>query len=103
MLSETLIAFLKTKNNIRIIGYPGSDKQLRVSTISFVHERFKSSEIVEKVDKYRIGIRYGDFYAKKIVEDLRLVEKNGVVRVSMVHYNTLEELQLLTKVFEKII
>ena len=102
LLSETLINYLKTKNGIRIIGYPGSEKQVRVTTISFIHERFKSDEIVEKVDKSGIGIRYGDFYAKKIIEDLGLVEKNGVVRVSMVHYNTLEELQLLINAFEKI-
>jgi selenocysteine lyase/cysteine desulfurase len=54
------------------------------------------------VDKHQIGIRYGDFYAKKIIEDAGLIEKNGVVRVSLVHYNTNEEVNSLINVFERI-
>lgn len=72
-------------------------------TISFVHQDLKSNEIVELVDPYRIGIRFGDFYAKKIIQDFGLEEKNGVVRVSLVHYNTPEEVRKLIKVFEKIL
>ena len=71
-------------------------------TIAFIHSKMKSSELVEKVDPYQIGIRYGDFYAKKIIEDLGLVENDGVVRVSLVHYNTKEEVAKLIQVFNTI-
>jgi len=101
-LSKTLLEYLKTKKDIRIIGCNCEDKLKRVPTISFVHDRFKSDEIVEQVDSYRIGIRFGDFYAKKIIEDTGLVGKNGVVRVSMVHYNSVDELNKLIDAFEKI-
>jgi selenocysteine lyase/cysteine desulfurase len=101
MLSNALLDYLKTNKKVRIIGYPSGDKNKRVPTVSFVHQSFKSSEIVENVDSYRIGIRYGDFYAKKIIEDTGLVKKNGVVRVSMVHYNTLDEVKSLINAFDK--
>lgn len=103
LLANRLINFLKTKPEIRIIGVKDGNKLKRVPTISFVHDRFKSHEIVEMVDKHRIGIRYGDFYAKKIIEDSGLTEKNGVVRVSLVHYNTIEEVNSLIRVFERIL
>jgi selenocysteine lyase/cysteine desulfurase len=34
---------------------------------------------------------------------LGLVEQNGVVRVSMVHYNTIEEIDRLIECFEHIL
>lgn len=102
-LSKKLIDYLQTNNKITIIGHQNEDGNKRVPTISFVHQDMKSSEIVEKTDPFRIGIRFGDFYAKRIIEDLGLVEKDGVVRVSMVHYNTLEEVDKLIKAFETII
>jgi len=102
-LSMLLLDYLKTKENIQIIGHLTSDKLQRVPTISFIHKNLKSSAIVEKVDPYGIGIRFGDFYAKKIIHDLGLIEKDGVVRVSLVHYNTLEEVNALIKAFEAVL
>lgn len=101
-LSELLLNFLKSQPKIKIIGLPDPDKEKRVPTISFVHENLKSDKIVEQVDAHRIGIRFGDFYAKKLIHDSGLEEKNGVVRVSLVHYNTSEEVNKLIKVFKRI-
>jgi cysteine desulfurase family protein (TIGR01976 family) len=103
VLSNKLLAYLKTRNDISIIGNNNGDKSQRVPTIAFVHTTRKSSEIVEKIDPYRIGIRFGDFYAKKIVEDLGLVEKDGVIRVSMVHYNTIDEVEKLIQAFDEVL
>lgn len=101
-LADKLINYLKTKKEIRIIGVNSGDKNRRMPTISFVHDKYKSSEVVELVDPYRVGIRWGDFYAKKIIHDLGLEEKDGVIRVSFVHYNTIDEVNRLINVFEKI-
>lgn len=102
-LSNRLLHYLQTRKDIRIIGVPVASRSRRVPTISFVHEKMKSSEIVKKVDPFRIGIRYGDFYAKKLIRDLGLIEKDGVVRVSFVHYNTLEEVDALIKAFDAVL
>ncbi len=102
-LSEKLLAFLKNKQRVHIIGIEEADKEKRVSTISFVVEGRDSKEIVEKVDPHRIGIRFGDFYAKKLIRDLGIEDQNGVIRVSLVHYNTLEEVQRLIEVLDPLI
>ncbi|MBN1651181.1 MAG: cysteine desulfurase-like protein [Bacteroidales bacterium] len=102
-LAALLLGYLADKKQVRIIGETKADKSKRVPTISFVHKSIKSSAIVRKVDKFNIGIRYGDFYAKKIIEDFNLVEKDGVVRVSLVHYNTLDEVRKLISAFETIL
>jgi cysteine desulfurase family protein (TIGR01976 family) len=102
-LSETLLSYLRSVPDLRIMGRTGSAREKRVPTISFVHDRYQSSDIVKKVDPHRIGIRYGDFYAKKLIHDLGLEGKDGVVRVSMVHYNTVEEVEALIRVLQNIL
>lgn len=101
-LSEKLIAWLKSNPDIKIMGKPSSDPTQRVSTISFVHHKLDSRYIVEKVDPFRIGIRFGDFYAKKLIDSLKLEAKNGVVRVSLLHYNTEEEVEKLISVLKEV-
>ena len=95
-----MLDFLNGRPNVRIIGKREADRSLRVPTISFVVENMKSSSIPPKVDKHKIGIRYGDFYARRLIEDLGLMPQDGVVRVSMVHYNTIEEVDKLIRIFE---
>lgn len=101
-LSAKLLSYLTSKKEITIIGETSPYKNRRVPTISFVHNTLKSSFIVGHIDKFNIGIRFGDFYAKKIIEDLNLVEKDGVVRVSLVHYNTHDEVDRLRDAFDTV-
>ncbi|MEO0894883.1 MAG: cysteine desulfurase-like protein [Bacteroidota bacterium] len=102
-LAQRLIDFLHSKSGISIIGVPNGNIDKRVSTISFVAEGRDSKAIVDKVDPYRIGIRYGDFYAKKLIEGLGIEAQNGVVRISMVHYNTMNELDRLIEILDGIL
>lgn len=102
-ISTPLLDFLNEHPETRIIGHPEPDRNKRVPTVSFIHNKLKSDEIVQQIDDHRIGIRYGDFYAKKLIQDAGLEEKNGVVRVSLVHYNTREEVNRLIRAFKKIL
>jgi cysteine desulfurase family protein (TIGR01976 family) len=102
MLADKLLKYLLGKPEIKIIGHTVPDKDKRVPTISFVHEKLKSSTVAEHIDQFGIGIRWGDFYAKKIINYLGLENKDGVIRVSLVHYNTLDEVDKLIEAFETI-
>jgi len=102
VLATKLLDYLNSIEDIKIIGNKTGDKTKRVPTIAFVHDKWKSSDIVKEIDKEQIGIRFGDFYAKKLIQDLDLEKKDGVVRVSLVHYNTEEEVDKLIAGFKKI-
>jgi len=102
ILAERLLTYLLSKPEIKIIGHPVSDKNKRVPTISFIHDKFKSSYVAKHIDQFGIGIRWGDFYAKKIINYLGLEQKDGVIRVSLVHYNTINEVDKLIDAFETI-
>ncbi len=94
-LASLLLTFLNDQAEVTVIGEISADINVRVSTIAFVHDHLASDDIVNAMDVHNIGIRYGDFYAVDLIDDLGLREKNGVVRISLVHYNTAAEVKKL--------
>lgn len=102
-LANRFLDFLQSKSDVKIIGMNTGDKDKRVPTFSFVQGKRDSEEITLATDPHKIAIRFGDFYAKRLIQDLDLDEQNGVVRVSFVHYNTLEEVDRLISVLDPIL
>jgi len=97
LLAETLLAFLRETPGVRIIGKSRVSHGDRVPTISFIVEGVQSEAIVRRVDDHRMGIRFGDFYARRLIEQLGLTPYGGVVRVSIAHYNSVDELNRLVQ------
>ena len=91
-LQSILLSYLCSHRKVVVFGEKDPDTKKRVSTISFVVNGRKSKDVVEEVDKAtggRMGIRWGSFYANRLIEEmLGLDPKDGVIRASMVHYNT---------------
>jgi selenocysteine lyase/cysteine desulfurase len=102
-LAEKLLGYLRNRSAVRIIGLPGSQGGRRVATISFVVQGRHSEVVVRHVDRAGIGIRFGDFYARRLIESLGLSEQGGVVRVSMAHYNTPDEIDRLIASLDQIL
>jgi cysteine desulfurase family protein (TIGR01976 family) len=92
-LAAPLLAYLASKPGVRVLGEPSADRERRVATLGFTVEGRSSAEIPAAMDAFQIGIRYGDFHARRLIEDLGLAGRNGIVRISMAHYNTAEEIE----------
>jgi len=101
-LQERLIQYLLTKEEVRLIG-PSVTDSSRVGTVSFVHERLSSLEIARAANEKKFGIRNGHMYAHRLCKAFGLDPDDGVVRVSLVHYNTLEEIEALIECFEELL
>jgi cysteine desulfurase family protein (TIGR01976 family) len=101
-LQARFIEYLRSRDDVRIIG-PTDDGDSRVGTISFVHDSKSSAEITAAVDRSGIGIRHGHMYAYHLCEAVGLEPEDGVVRTSLVHYNTLEEIERLIEVFDAVL
>jgi len=100
-LAAPLLAFLARKPGVQIYGERTADRHLRVPTISFGATGRTPEELVRAVDPHGLGIRHGDFYAKGVVRTLGL--DHGVVRVSMVHYNSVAEIERLIDVLDPLL
>jgi cysteine desulfurase family protein (TIGR01976 family) len=102
-LAERLLGWLRGKRAVRIIGHATARGASRVPTISFVVAGVQSESIVRHVDAYGIGIRFGDFYARRLIEALGLQPRGGVIRVSIAHYNTVDEIERLIQRLAEVI
>jgi len=102
-LAERLLDWLRDRRSVRIIGRDTAQDARRVPTISFVVAGVQSESIVRHVDAHGIGIRFGDFYARRLIEALDLAAQGGVIRVSMAHYNTAGEIDRLIQHLDQVI
>ena len=106
-LQARLMERLESLPGVRLIG-PGARDSSRVSTVSFVHGSIPSRTIAVAANERNFGIRYGHFYAHRLCSRLAkhgtLHEvEDGVVRVSMLHYNTEAEIDGLIACLREII
>ncbi len=103
-LTRDLLHFLAGKPRVHIVGESDPRRtDERVPVISFVVDSADPEELVREVDKSRIGIRWGHFYAVRLLDALDLLQYKGVVRVSLAHYNTEAELARLKEVLEPLL
>jgi selenocysteine lyase/cysteine desulfurase len=91
-VQRRLVEFLSSDGRVRIIG-PAHAEASRVSTIAFVHRSKPSAEIVKRANAAGLGCRYGSFNSVRLCEQLGLSAADGVVRLSTVHYNTMDEIE----------
>lgn len=94
-----LIEYLGGRPDVRVLG-PAHGRESRVGTVSFVHASRSSREITEIVDRSGIAIRNGHMYAYRLCQALGLDPLDGVVRISLVHYNTSDEIERLIEVLD---
>ena len=51
------------------------------------------AKVTEELAKANIGVRDGHMYSPRLMKRLGLTKESGAVRASLVHYNTMEEVQ----------
>jgi len=94
-IAEPFVEYLRSVPGLRLLGRASADKAQRVPTFSFVVEGRDSHEFPAHCARHDVGIRSGDFYARRLIDALGYGPQNGVVRASMVHYNTADEVARL--------
>lgn len=102
-LVTPLLAYLASKPGVRVLGPTSSDAAVRVPTVAFTVEGRHASEIPARLDQEHVAIRWGDFYARRAIDALGLGERGGVVRASMVHYNTEDEVARLIDALDRVL
>ena len=65
----------------------------RVPTLCFNLPRISAAKVTEELAKRGIGVRDGHMYSPRLMRRLGLSPVTGAVRASLVHYNTLTEVQ----------
>lgn len=101
-LSKQLISGLTANPDLRVLGLTDMSRlNERTPTVSFVHARLPAIEIAERLGNQGLFVGHGNFYALQVSEAFGL-EPQGVVRVGLMHYNTVGEIDRLLAAIREI-
>jgi len=101
-IANPLLEYLNSRNDIKLIGKKKIENKNRAPTISFTFVNQSSKKISDQLVKNGIATRNDNFYAWRCLKALGIDVDDGVVRTSMVHYNTHEDVEKLISVLKKI-
>ena len=100
---ERLLSYLTARNDCRVFGATTNVASQRIPTVAFRIDGRDSGALAKEMDAHKIAIRHGDFHSRRLVENLGQTGDGGLLRVSMVHYNTLEEVDHLCTALDSIL
>ena len=75
----------------------------RVPTFSFTLKGHHPRAIAEHLARRAISTWDGDFYAWELIRALGLDDAGGLLRIGLVHYNTLEEVDRLQEALQELV
>ncbi len=101
-IANPLLEYLNSRNDIKLIGKKKIENKNRAPTIAFTFLNQSSKKISNQLVKNGIATRNDNFYAWRCLKALGIDVDDGVVRTSMVHYNTHEDVEKLISVLKKI-
>lgn len=74
----------------------------RTPTFCFNLPGMAPARVTEELAKQNIGVRDGHMYSPRLMKRLGLTQESGAVRASLVHYNTVEEVNRFAEVLTSI-
>ena len=101
-IANPLLAYINSRDDISLIGKNKIENKNRAPTIAFTINKKSSKEVSSELVKNGIATRNDNFYAWRCLKALGIDTEDGVVRTSMVHYNTHEDVDKLIKALKKI-
>ena len=101
-IANPILKYLDDSENFKLIGKNKISNKNRAPTISFTSKKMSSKMLSKKLVDNQIATRNDNFYAWRCLKALGIDADDGVVRISLAHYNSIEETKKLIKVFDKI-
>ena len=101
-IANPLLNYINSRNDISLIGKKEIVRKNRAPTIAFTFDKKSSKEVSNQLISNGIATRNDNFYAWRCLKALGIDTEDGVVRTSMVHYNTNEDVEKLISVLKKI-
>jgi len=101
-IANPLLDYINTRDDINLIGKTKISNKDRAPTIAFTMKNKSSKDVSSELVKNGIATRNDNFYAWRCLKALGINVDDGVVRTSMVHYNTHEDVSNLISALKTI-
>lgn len=102
-LVTALIDELKATNGVTIYGITDPKRyDDRCPTVVFAHDDYTPAQIAERLARQHIYVWSGHYYAIEIMDALERAQ-DGLLRVGLAHYNTLDEVHRFARILRTIV
>jgi len=92
-LLEHLLNFLKSRKDIEIVGPESSEN--RAPIVSIIPKNKNIKKVYAALVKHKLMLGIGNFYAVRPLIDMNIPLQPGVLRISFLHYTSMEEMNQL--------
>jgi cysteine desulfurase family protein (TIGR01976 family) len=101
-LSTELLRRLSHSDGVSVYGVQEpAQVHLRVPTVCFNLRGIAPASVAAHCAENGVGVRDGNMYSPRLLERLGIAPATGVVRASLVHYNTFDEIDRFVNVLAK--
>jgi cysteine desulfurase family protein (TIGR01976 family) len=100
-LLATLLEYLRTRADVRILG-PSVAEQ-RAATVAFVPQNLEPRDLVRSLAQRGFMAGNGNFFAVRVLEAMNVDPERGALRLSLLHYNSMEEVHGVIEALEEIL
>lgn len=101
-LMGRVLEYIAGRSDIRLIGRNSSDAHQRAATFSVTLAGRHPAELASQLAARGICVGHGHFYGYRCVDALGIDPAQGVLRFSMTHYNTVDEVDRFTAALDAI-
>lgn len=101
-IANPILKYLYTSDSYKLIGKNKIENKNRAPTISILSNKMSSKNLSNKLVENKIATRNDNFYAWRCLKHLGINTEDGVVRISLLHYNTKEEVENLISILDTI-
>ncbi|MCG9725580.1 cysteine desulfurase-like protein [Vibrio brasiliensis] len=102
-INERFMTRLSELEGVNLLGRTAADSRLRTPTFALTFDHHTPEQIAKQLGERNICVWNGHFYALGLVRQLDIESKGGVVRIGFMHYNTLEEVDMLFDELKRIL
>ena len=99
-LADRVLEFASARRDLRIVGQQRAEVHRRAGTIALIPDARTPDELARRLAEYGVAVGAGHFYAVRCLEALGVAPDSGVLRISLVHYNTGDEVERLLKALD---
>ena len=101
-IANPILNYIHERKDFNLIGKNKITNKNRAPTISFYSNNKSSKEISNNLLKFNIATRNDNFYAWRCLKYLGIDVDDGVVRLSMTHYNNYIDTEKVIKALKNI-
>ena len=102
-LAKKWLSYVSQQPKMQLIGSTETDSRFRSPTWSFCLKGKSTRSIAEQLAKNNIAVQSGSFYAWRCLQALNINSDPGVLRISLAHINTIDEIEQLCTVMDEIL